>query len=94
MFLDDIINDERYMIPVLQDDALLYLLPDHLGVACWSDDDRDDGSREIAVGGQVTVDVSGPVPEEDARRLQAVRAELSSCLSITNEKEEERGASI
>jgi hypothetical protein len=89
MLSDDIVNDEKYMIPALQDDALLYLLPDHLGVACWSDDDKDDGRQQVAVGGQVIADISGPVPEEDERRLLAVRAELSSALSMASEEEYE-----
>ena len=72
------------MIPVLQDDAVLYLLPDHLGVACWTDDE-DDRLEGMGLRHTTLQEGSGPMEEStpetsarDAVRLQAVRAELLS----------------
>jgi hypothetical protein len=85
------------MIPVLQDDAVLYLLPDHLGVAYWSDDEGD-GLEGMGLRHTTLREGSDPIKEStpetsarDAARLQAVRAELLSGQDDGSNSDDENG---
>ncbi len=71
--IDDIRADDNNLQPQLDNDALLYSLPDYLGITNWSDEENEEGEVGIIIPPAA---ISLESNEEREARLQDVRNEL------------------
>jgi len=66
------LDDEKYMVPVLQGDPLLYLLQDALGMGSHSDEDDDDNSTKV----------KGGIELESGATIDALKLEITKFKTV------------